>query len=167
MLVFVLLLLAIVWAAVLVPPVLQARRDGRPGSSVVSFRATLSTLERAVPGSRFHETHSGRVQAVAPGSYPIRGLTRSEAKRRRRDVLVGLMAATGFTFLLAVAVQGLFILVFLLTAGALGAYVYALRQLHLRHLERTAKVRPLVRRPAPAAPLSSGAPVLALRRSAN
>ena len=69
--------------------------------------------------------------------------------------------ASAFTFLLAVALGGFFTVLFLLTAGACGAYVYALRQRHLRSLERAVKVRPL--RVAASAPQ----PVLALRRSAN
>ncbi len=63
--------------------------------------------------------------------------------------------------LLAVVLGGFFTVLFLLTAGACGAYVYALRQRHLRSLERAVKVRPL--RVAASAPQ----PVLALRRSAN
>lgn len=166
MLSFVLLLLAVVWAAVLVPPFLQARREGRSGSSVLSFRAQLSTLERAIPGSRFLETHSGRVQAVVPGSYPITGLTPAEARRRRRDILVGLLGASVFTLLLAVAVGGVFLVLFLLTAATTGGYVYALRQRHLRRLERSAKVRALVPRTAPA-PASSVPQGFALHRTAT
>ena len=81
--------------------------------------------------------------------------------RRRRDVLVSLLGASAFTLLLAVLLGGFFIMLFLLTAGACGAYIYALRQIHLRSIERAAKVRPLrVAAPAPH-------PMIALRRSAN
>ena len=51
----------------------------------------------------------------------------------------------------------LFTLLFLVSAAALGAYVYALRQRHLRAMERVSKVRVLA--PRTAAP----APVLAVR----
>lgn len=153
-----LVILAGVWAAVLVPPFLRSRREGRPGSSVTSFRAQLSTLERATPGSRLHPVPLAGATTPRVPRVPLAPL---DARRRRRDVLVGLLGATAFTFLLAVAVGGLFTLVFLLTGGACGAYVYALRQRHLRSLERAVKVRPL-RVAAPVSP-----PALALRRSAN
>lgn len=154
----VLVILAAVWAAVLLPPVVRNRREGRPDNSVTSFRAQLSTLERATPGTS--------LRTVAPGSSlgaPMvpSAMNRSDAKRRRRDVLVGLLGATAFTFLLLVLVGGTGItLLFLASASALGAYVYALRQLQVRSIERVAKVRTL-------RPRSSPAPVLAMRRTAS
>jgi Flp pilus assembly protein TadB len=153
----VLMILAAVWAAVLVPPFVRNRRDARPDNSVVSFRAQLSTLERATPGTSLRPLGSSDLGPTLRGS----SMTRSDAKRRRRDVLVGLMGSTGFTFLLAVVAGGtLATLLFLASAGAFGAYVYALRQLQLRTLEREAKVRVLTPRSVPA-------PTFALRRSAT
>ena len=43
------LLLGVVWAAVLVPPLLQARREARPIASIRSFRSQLWSLQRATP----------------------------------------------------------------------------------------------------------------------
>lgn len=43
------LLLGVIWAAVLVPPWLQSRRDARPIASMRSFRSQLWSLERATP----------------------------------------------------------------------------------------------------------------------
>jgi hypothetical protein len=43
------LLLGVIWAAVLVPPWLQSRRDARPIASMMSFRSQLWSLERATP----------------------------------------------------------------------------------------------------------------------
>ena len=43
------LLLGVVWAAVLVPPWLQARREARPIASMRSFRSQLWSLQRAMP----------------------------------------------------------------------------------------------------------------------
>ncbi len=137
----VLMILAAVWAAVLLPPFLRNRRDGRPGSSVLDFRAQLSTLERATPGTS--------LRVVPPGATiaPIRPTVRPDVRRRRRDVLSGLAGATGFTFLLTLLAGGtLPTLMFVASAACLGAYVYALRQLKLRSMERSVKVRPL--RPA-------------------
>ena len=45
--------LAVVWACFLVPPMLRKHREGRPASSVTSFRQQLSTLERATLAPRF------------------------------------------------------------------------------------------------------------------
>ena len=148
-----LVILASVWAAVLVPKFLEARREGRPGSSISSFRSQLSTLGRATPGSHLHP-----MPVYAAPSIRLAPL---DARRRRRDVLVSLIGASAFSLLLAVLLGGFFIMLVLLTAGACGAYIYALRQIHLRSIERAAKVRPLrVAAPAPH-------PMIALRRSAN
>lgn len=151
-----LMILAVVWAAVLVPPFVRSRRDGHPGSSVMSFRAQLSTLERATPGSSLRPM----VETQRP-TAEVAGLGSIDARRRRRDVLVGLLGATGVTLLLAFALGGLFTLLFLLSAASLGGYVYALRQHHLRSMERVSKVRVLTPRSA------SPAPVLAVRTSVN
>lgn len=45
----VLLAVAAVWGAVIVPPLLRSRSENRPNSSVTDFRRQLSTLQRAVP----------------------------------------------------------------------------------------------------------------------
>jgi len=45
----VILAVAAVWAAVLIPPLLRSRVENRPNSSVTDFRRQLSTLQRAVP----------------------------------------------------------------------------------------------------------------------
>ena len=158
----VLMILAVVWAAVLVPPILRSRRDGRPSNSVLSFRAQLSTLERAMPGTSLRIVPSGTTPALRP-----RGLATIDVRRRRRDVLASLAGATVFTLLLAIAVGGLAILLFLACAGATGGYVYLLRQIHLRSQERAAKVRPLVPRGGYAMATGSAVPGLALRRSAS
>ncbi len=147
-------ILAVVWAAVLVPPFVRNRRDGRPDNSVLSFRAQLSTLERATPGTTLRPYAPVRRSVPAPRAS-------AAVKRRRRDVLVGLGGTTAFTLLLAFAFGGaLLTLLFLASASALGLYVYALRQLQLRALEREAKVRTLRPRTQPA-------PILAMRRVSN
>src|SRR5437588_10387809 len=45
----VLLILALVWAAVLVPPWLRNRADARPADSITAFRHRLNVLERTGP----------------------------------------------------------------------------------------------------------------------
>lgn len=50
----VLLVLAVVWAAVLIPPALRARQEGRPSDSISNFRRQLAVLRRTGP-----KTHRG------------------------------------------------------------------------------------------------------------
>jgi hypothetical protein len=45
----VLLAVGAAWAAVLIPPLLRARMENRPNSSVSDFRRQLSSLQRTVP----------------------------------------------------------------------------------------------------------------------
>lgn len=154
--------LAVVWACFLVPPMLRKHREGRPASSVTSFRQQLSTLERATPGTSLRPVQQGRPAPAGP--YGAR-LTRSEVQRRRQNVLVGLGGATVFFLLLAlVATSAITVLLFLLTGGALAAYVYALVQIRMRAEEAAAKVRVLrpQRDPRPV-----GTPNLAVRRTAS
>jgi hypothetical protein len=46
------LLLGVIWAAVLLPPWLQSRREARPTASMVTFRRQLWSLARTSPGYR-------------------------------------------------------------------------------------------------------------------
>lgn len=134
-----LLSIAVAWIGVGAHALIRRHRNDRPTNSVLSFREQLSNLERAAPGSMLRSDADLFDTGAVPLAAPVRS-----AVRRRRDVLVGLLAGTGVTFLLLLVVGGtLATLLFLLTAGSLGAYVYALRQMHLRKLERSAKVRAL------------------------
>ena len=147
--------LAVVWAWFLLPQAMRRRQEGRPGSSVVSFRRQLSTLERATPGHSLRLSTTGPVPVVRA----VPPATRTQV-RRRRDVLVGLGATTLFTFVLAVALGGIATLLFVLSATALGAYVYALVQIRKRAEERQLKVRVLAPRHVPT-------PAFSLRSAAN
>ena len=154
---FVLIILAAVWTAVLVPPMVRSRRDGRPDNSVVSFRAQLSTLERATPGTSLRS--GGGSSSLSSPTNALR-MSRTQVQRRRQEVLMGLGGATMLFLLLALAFGGLAIALFLVTASALGGYMYALTQLKKRAAERRTKVRVLQ-------PVAIPAPVLALRRTAS
>lgn len=80
----VLLVLAAIWAAVLIPPAIRARAEGRPGDSVVNFKRQLSTLRRTSPDrasfSRGGRAEGGehwyRSRTVAPLA-PVHGPLRS------------------------------------------------------------------------------------------
>jgi hypothetical protein len=153
----VLILLAIVWAIVLVPPFVRNRSEGRFGSSVTSFQQGLDVLGRATPGSSLAPVRRSSSLPPAPG-VPV---GRSAAKRRRRDVLFALAGAAAFTFLLAVAFGGTMILLHLLVDAALGGYVFLLVQMRKMAAERAVKVRYL------AAPPQSQPTLVTLRRSAS
>jgi hypothetical protein len=147
-------ILIVVWLVVLLPPMLRNRREGRPADSVLSFRRTLSTLERARPGAM-----------QRAGYAPVRtagGMTRSEVRKRRRDVLFGLAGATGVSLVLAIALGGIAVLMFACCAVLLGGYTMMLIQVQKQAIEREAKVRVLVPQSA-----RRQEPAFALRRSAS
>jgi hypothetical protein len=169
----VLLILAVIWAAVLVPPWLQNRKESRPGDSIASFRQQLHVLERAAPGYR---PSSGTVTRLAdhrpPAAAPAPVTTararrpdaprRAEVRKRRRDVFLTLLGAVGITFLMALAVGGpvwtLHLGVLILFAG----YVGMLVKLQQQGAEREVKVRYLAGGQA-----SRPEPALLLRRSGS
>jgi hypothetical protein len=113
----------------------------------------------------------------------------SPAQRRRRDVLIGLLAAAGLTFLMAVMAGSIvFWVLQLLTDVLLGGYVFLLRQHKAkRQPQRRPAARPMTPLPVPSnvhhldttrrrpavtvAPSHVDAPreatVLALRRTAS
>jgi hypothetical protein len=103
--VLVLLVLAVLWGIVLIPPFLRSRADARPASSIGRFRHQLRVLERTAPGDpppgyrRPTPAPSVRPSLVAVGGASVR-------VRRRRAVASGLLAAVGLTGLAAVAASG-------------------------------------------------------------
>lgn len=166
----VLLALAAIWAAVLVPPYLQKRRATHPSSSVVDFHQQLAVLQRtgrALDGAPLQEGYAPRahVAGPAPMARPAMGrptMTRSDVLRRRRDVVVTLAAAVGLTFLLALALGGNVWLLHLLADAAFLGYVALL--LHIKETRRQpvqANVRYLQQRHP------SATQQALLRRSAN
>lgn len=169
-------ILAVIWAAVLVPPYVQSRSENRPADSISTFRNQLSVLERrassvhpgmpAVPGRVMSPLDARRVPASA-ASQQAR-YARMEAKKRRRDILVTLLAAAGLTLALGLVLPQVLVL-HLLIDGLLAAYIaLLLRQKRIAE-ERAMKVRYLApaRRNAAAAPIGSleAQPQLALRRT--
>ncbi len=69
---FVLLAVAAVWLAVIIPPLLRSRVENRPNSSVTDFRRQLSTLQRAVP-----------TRTMVPMRGMARGLAQSPQPQQR------------------------------------------------------------------------------------
>ncbi|HEX7131355.1 MAG TPA: hypothetical protein VF228_02200 [Iamia sp.] len=162
----VLILLAIVWAIVLVPPLVRNRADLRPGSSVSSFRQDLAVIGRTTPTSSLRPPSLPGVGPSAPMAGPGAPLPgtpsgRSAARKRRRDVLFTLGGVAGFTFLLALAFGGPMLLLHLVVDVALAGYVYLLVQMRKLAEEQAVKVRYL------AAPPQSQPRLVAVRRTAS
>jgi hypothetical protein len=117
----VLLVLAGIWAVVLLAPLVRARADGALGDTIGSFRRHLSVLERAAPSTvspanRLRNPSSQvAIPPYRPPASPMRRrdplgypraaspavLRRRRAQRRRRDVLFTLVAAMAGSLLLA------------------------------------------------------------------
>ena len=168
-----LLILAVVWAAVLVPPWLRSRADARPADSISAFHHRLTVLERTGPiGSRrvpliaHRPDGAGYVPAVgrpAPRSQMAAMSSRARTQRRRRDIFVGMLAAMATSLVLGF-IPSLRILwvVHLLVDAMFVTYVALLVHMRNQAAERDMKVRFLPQR-LPA----RTEPALLLRRSAH
>jgi hypothetical protein len=184
----VLVVLAIIWMAVLLPPALRRRAEGRPADSISAFRTQLAVLRRARPVparsavDRMHgqatmnrsgaavtslAAHRAQVAGGPPRPLNTRAFAaaglpspRSRALRRRRDVLVGLLVTAGVTLGLGL-ILGLptMLLVHAAVDVLLVAYVALLIRQRTLAAEREMKVRFL---PGPQA-----MPPTMLRRSVN
>ena len=140
----VLVILAVVWAIYLVSW-LRSRSETRSVNSISSFSRHLSVLERTAPGTRqgadFGAARSRAGLAPSSAVGVVRRPTLSPAKKRRRDILFGLAAATGVTALGAWLMGGVFSVVFVVTLGLTVAYVVLLAQTQRRAVEAREKVR--------------------------
>ena len=97
----VLLILAGLWAVVLVPPLLRARRTERSGDSIGDFTYRLDVLGRT--NARQQPLSQRRHFAPAPARPVIRARASASerAAKRRRDVVSILIAIAAVTFLAA------------------------------------------------------------------
>jgi hypothetical protein len=111
----VLLILAVLWAAVLVPPVLRSRSEHRRGG-VGDYTSRLGALmdRRPSPPSRSRPGGRQPLRSVSPTSIssPTRSAARSRraratAQKRRRNVLVGLIGVAVVTFGFALLISPL------------------------------------------------------------
>jgi hypothetical protein len=188
----VLMLLAVIWVAVLAPPLLRRGAESRRSDSVGDFRRHLGVLQRT--GPRLIPPAHTRVDGYAPPSLgaspqrpslaragagsqttsrrptrmtpaPSAHAQRARTLRRRRSVLTGLVAST-FLLLVLGALPSLHVVL----AGAalaglcLVAYVALLVRMRNLAAERDMKLTFL-----PASGRSAGRPeaALVLRRSAS
>ncbi|HEX2273258.1 MAG TPA: hypothetical protein VHG90_05245 [Acidimicrobiales bacterium] len=178
----VLVVLAIIWAAVLIPPALRARHEARPGDSISAFRRQLAVLRRARPGAprgaadwrewspargpaprptvrpgppvtslAAHRAASRapldgrRPRGAPPRAFVAAGLPSSRrraALRRRRDILVGLLATSALTLVAGILpTLRAMLMVHLVVDVLLVAYVALLIRQRTLAAEREMKVR--------------------------
>ena len=167
----VLLILAAMWAAVLLPPILRARTVQRSGDTIGDFRRSLNSLGRRhhEPSPRGPIDSLARLQGAPTPTATMAPVRRpgemTPMQRRRRDVLLGLAGASTVTFLMAFMTGSTFgWFLWVLSTGALGAYVWMLLRMKQTAQERKQKVRYLdTLRPQAEAPARH----LALTRSAG
>jgi hypothetical protein len=170
-----LLILAVVWAVVLVPPWLRSRADARPADSIGAFRHRLTVLERTGPVgarrvpmlSQRPETHGfvPIARRPAPRSAQMTAMSsRARTQRRRRDIFVGMLAAM-VTSLVLGFIPSLRILwvVHVLVDAMFVTYVALLVHMRNQAAEREMKVRFLPQHLGARTP----EPALLLRRSAH
>jgi hypothetical protein len=151
----ILLLLAVIWGVFLVPQLLRARADRGPADSIGSFRNQLSMIERSLPeGQARGQARRSFPSAAASSAMPAfgapvygapvaaRGIapSRSELQRRRRDVLLALLAAVIATLALGLVFKPAFALNFVADA-AFATYVALLVRARTIAAEREMKVR--------------------------
>jgi hypothetical protein len=193
----VLLVLAGIWAAVLIPPAVRARAEGRPGDSISNFRRQLTVLRRTSPhtgraagGDHWYRPHAAAAPLVAVHG-PVRSVrsapaathrppvpavrpasaaaaARSRTMRRRRDVLTALVVAVVATLGLGLVPAFRILLMAHVVADILlVAYVALL--VHQRNVaaERDMKVRFLPQAGHRFDPALLRAEPALLRRSAN
>jgi hypothetical protein len=164
----VLLGLAALWVAVLLPDFLKRRGTRRAGDSISNFNRHLSVLERSNPmqgSGRRSSTIApslatiarprraaapvdrSNVVAMAPRrraaatvapSRPGVGMTTSQAQRRRQDVIVGLGAASLLSFLAALSFGGVMLGVHLVIDVLLVAYLVLALRISQRQRARSA-----------------------------
>jgi hypothetical protein len=137
--------LVVAWASILLPPVVRfvGGRVGRGADSIGSFRSDMARL-----GGRARTASAGggpvldlTTRATTARPAPLRsGAPRASARKRRRDILVGLMGSTGVLALAGIVLGGVAWYAFGLSLVLLAGYVGLLWTMQQSHLERQRKV---------------------------
>lgn len=168
----VLLVLAVIWAAVLVPPALRARAEASPVDSIGKFRQHLRVLQRTSPYARADAVGGFPAPAPTPTYHLARTWSASPATarrartlKRRRDVFITLLGGMGATLVLGLfpplrVLLWLHLVLDVLFAG----YVALLVRSRNLAAEREMKLRFL---PQPAPAHARAENVLLFRRPAN
>lgn len=152
----VLVVVAVGWI-IFIGSLVKERMRHRVGDSVHSFRDQLTTLERRVgPRRRTFAPLPYEASGPCPTSRRPRTVQemrratyRAELRKRRRDVLFGLVGIFAFSLLLvAMAPGAVTVLACLACAGLLGGYIALLARAQRLALERRSKVHYLDNRRA-------------------
>lgn len=128
-------LLAVIWALILLPSAVRGHHRS-PRSTVGGFQRAMGVLARRRSGGR-------DVLVLAEPERVVVGVRDRELLARRRRVFTTLVVATGVTFLLAVVGGGRWWLLWLATATALASYVVLLLRWKAQRLEAAEVVRRL------------------------
>ena len=180
MAIVVLLILAALWAALLVPPYLRNRAENRPADSIGDFRHQLRVLQRTGPSS---VAPANRLWGPAPSVPPYApyaagfrpaglgrpmsptAMRRRAQQRRRRDIFLSLLALTSLSAVCGF-VPGLSAVWYLTGVMAVALVAYVLLLVRMRNLaaERDMKLRFL---PHPDRAERDPAPAYVMRHSAN
>ncbi len=132
----VLVILAALWAVVLLPPLLRSRAE-RANDSIGDFNHRLDVLGRT----------NGALRATGAQARVSSG---ARAAKRRRDVLRTLLAVVGGFGLLAIATKSVIVwALFIVSALAFGAFCALWAYARSLQMERTVKVRAMQRQSAP------------------
>ena len=145
----VLLVLAVIWAAVLVPPMWRNRTDGRPADSIKQFHRHLRVLNGTEPHgySRALTANPGSLVVTSPMTYgrasgirPSADLRRRRTIERRRNVLFTLVGVAGGTLLLAIVGVQMMLMFHVITLLLLAGYIGLLVRLRTVAAEREMKL---------------------------
>lgn len=132
----VLVILAALWAVVLLPPMLRSRAE-RANDSIGDFNYRLDVLGRT----------NGAMRPV--GTRP-RASSGQRAAKRRRDVLRTLLTVVGGLGLLAIATHATIVWALFVTAAlAFAAFCALWAWARSIQMDRAVKVRTMRRQPAP------------------
>lgn len=132
------LLLALLWALILLPGALRSRRSS-PTTSVGTFERAMGVLARDAREEGRHVY----VPRDAERIVDDRARRRQEVVERRRKAFVRLLASVGVTLPAAIVVGGAAWLLFAGTVGGLAAYVVLLRRWKVQSDEAAEVVRRL------------------------
>jgi hypothetical protein len=156
----ILLVLAVVWAAFLTPQVLRARAEKTSADSIGVFRNQLSVLERTAPAGMGRHPRAAAPMGRPAARYATAPSPREAVRKRRRDVLVGLLAGMSATLLLGmVPIFHVLLLLHVVLDLLFAAYCALLVRARNVVAERDMKVRYLP------GPMLASEPALLLRSS--
>jgi hypothetical protein len=166
----VLVVLAVLWAVVLAPPLLRARAEHVSRDSIRDFSFKIGALGRANAPYRVARLGTGRpapLRALPGTPVPAAAFAFDEAAersaRRRRQVVASLALACAVTFMLAMSGSGGGWVLFGVCVALLGIYGALVAYFRQLSLERLAKVRYLPTIAPPARPAAQ----FAYRRTVN